>query len=109
MKLNKKKQSITLLISRKDVRIFFKQIEKAIGVVKARKLRKVVDKEIREMKKHFKVDKWDLRYNLIEEDIVQQVLGPVGMYLLGRVIVSGHHVQSKKDKLPVSWFITRSK
>ena len=101
-----KKETISIKLSAKDTKIFFKKIQEKIGPTLARQLKRYADKEIKTIHAHMKKDKWDLRYNLIEEGIVQEILGPIDWYLISRLLNEGFRVKCKKDRLTYSWFVT---
>ncbi len=67
-----------------------RQVKKDLPPKLFRKLERVLAAEIKSKRKHFKRDKWDLSWRIIEGNIYQDVFGSaLEWYVMGRLLEAG--------------------
>lgn len=60
------------------------------------KLDKVMQGEIKDLKRHFRSDKWDLDYTQIRSDIVRGLLGyEIDTYIMRNILASNRNLKLK--------------
>jgi len=100
--MNKKRMKrITWNVKPKFWKEYKKRIEAHIGKVSADRLNKELNKEIRVIRQHFKEDNWDLDFNLIQESVVENALGPISFFVLCKLVTKGFNLKVKKDKIMI--------
>lgn len=64
------------------------------------KLKRRVNKEIKDLDSHMEEHGWDLDFEYIKNDILNDIISHYfEWYLMARVMNRGHHLQFKKNKL----------
>ncbi len=94
----KKVKKLTWEITPKQAQGLYKAFGKGVDKVIFDRLNKLVNKEIREMRKHFKKDKWPLSYDVCRGQIIADLIGKDPEYfIVAKLVKAGFKVTLGND------------
>lgn len=88
-------------------KIYIHNIQTKAGKQLSKKVIEETDKIVKEIKQHFKKDKYSLDLSLLESELVAKVFGDVGWYFVSRIVHAGFNVGTKPVKNYSSFLISK--
>ena len=92
MAKKRKKKTINISFGPNDWKKRKKEVESYAGGALTNELNKAVNKAIKEIRHHFKEDSWDLSYDLMKQQIIETVLGPVSWFVMAKIVGKGFKI-----------------